>query len=141
MRKEALQKLEAMRKQAEINCAENTDVQALEVAALYPDWTGLAEGEALSVGTRLRYKDTLYKVLQAHNKQAGWAPDVTPSLFAKILIPDPEVVPEWEQPDSTNGYSTGDRVIHSGKTWESLADNNVWEPGTVGSESLWKELN
>ena len=60
MRKEALQKLEAMRKQAEINSAENTDVQALEVAALYPEWTSLAEGETLSVGTRLRYKDTLY---------------------------------------------------------------------------------
>ena len=135
MRKEALQKLEAMRKQAEINCTENTDVQALEVAALYPDWTGLAEGEALSVGTRLRYKDTLYKVLQA-----GWAPDVTPSLFAKILIPDPSVIPEWEQPGSTNGYSVGDKVMHGGKTWESLADNNVWEPGAVGAEELWKEI-
>ena len=44
MRKEALQKLEAMRKQAEINSAENTDTQALEVAALYPEWTSLAEG-------------------------------------------------------------------------------------------------
>ena len=140
MRKEALQKLEAMRKQAEINSAENTDVQALEVAALYPEWTSLAEGETLSVGTRLRYKDTLYKVLQAHNKQAGWVPDVTPSLFAKILIPDPAVIPEWEQSDSTNGYSTGDRVIHGGKTWESLADNNVWEPGAVGAEELWKEI-
>lgn len=140
MRKEALQKLEAMRKQAEINCAENTDVQALEVAALYPDWTGLPEGDALAVGSRVRYKGTLYKVLQAHNKQSGWAPDVTPSLFAKILIPDPSVIPEWEQPGSTNGYSASDRVMHDGKTWESLVDSNVWEPGATGSESLWKEI-
>lgn len=140
MKKEALQKLEAMRKQAEINCAGNTDVQALEVAALYPDWTGLPEGEALAAGSRVRHKDTLYKVLQGHNKQSGWAPDVTLSLFAKVLIPDASVTPAWEQPGSTNGYSVGDRVTHGGKTWESLVDSNVWEPGETGSESLWKEV-
>lgn len=28
----------------------------------------------------------------------------------------------------------------NGKTWESLADNNVWEPGVIGTESLWKEV-
>ena len=140
MRKEALQKLEAMRKQAEINSAENTDTQALEVAALYPEWTSLAEGETLSVGTRLRHKGTLYKVLQEHNKQSGWAPDVTPSLFAKVLIPDASITPAWEQPGSTNGYSVGDRVTHGGKTWESLVDSNVWEPGATGSEALRKEV-
>lgn len=140
MKREALQKLEAMRKQAEINCTENTDLQALEVAVLYPDWTGMEEGAVLAAGNRVRHKDTLYKVLQAHSKQSGWAPDVTPSLFAKVLILDPAVVPEWEQPGSTNGYGAGDRVMHGGKTFESLVDNNVWEPGATGSESLWKEI-
>ena len=48
--------------------------------------------------------------------------------------------PEWEQPGSTNGYSKGDKVTHNGKTWESLVDNNVWEPGVIGTESLWKEV-
>ena len=33
---------------------------------------------------------------------------------------------------------TGDRVKHNGKTWESLVDNNVWEPGAQGTEALWK---
>lgn len=140
MRKEALQKLEAMRKQAEINCTENTDLQALEVAVLYPDWTGMEDGAVLEAGNRVRHKDTLYKVLQAHSKQSGWAPDVTPSLFAKVLIPDSSVVLEWEQPGSTNGYGAGDRVAHGGKTWASLADNNVWEPGATGSENLWQEV-
>ncbi|WP_350308143.1 carbohydrate-binding protein [[Ruminococcus] torques] len=46
----------------------------------------------------------------------------------------------WEQPNSTNPYKKGDRVTHKGKTWESLVDSNVWEPGAVGSESLWKEV-
>lgn len=44
------------------------------------------------------------------------------------------------QPDSTNGYSTGDRVVHNDRTWESLADNNVWEPGAAGAENLWQEV-
>ena len=59
-------------------------------------------------------------------------PDTTPSLFAKVLIPDPETIPEWEQPDSTNPYNAGDKVSHNGKTWVSDIDNNVWEPGVYG---------
>ena len=27
------------------------------------------------------------------------------------------------------------------KTWESLVDNNVWEPGALGTESLWKDVS
>lgn len=136
----ALEKLVAMRKQAEINAAGNTDEQALGVAALYPDWEDITDGTTLVVGERVNYKDILYKVIQEHKKQADWNPVDAPSQFAKVLIPDPNVVPEWEQPESTNGYSTGDHVSHNGKTWESLVDNNVWEPGAVGSESLWKEV-
>lgn len=74
----------------------------------------------------------LYTVLQAHTSQATWTPDVSPSLFARVLIPDPEVVPDWVQPDSTNPYMTGDKVRHNDKVWESTVDNNVWEPGVYG---------
>jgi hypothetical protein len=28
---------------------------------------------------------------------------------------------------STNAYSKGDKVTHSGKTWISDVENNVWE--------------
>lgn len=68
--------------------------------------------------------------------QPDWNPAAAPSLFAKVLIPDPEVIPEWEQPDSTNPYHIGDKVTHNGKTWVSTVDNNVWEPGVYG----WEEL-
>ena len=78
------------------------------------------------------------KILSGY-KQSGWAPDVTPSLFAKVLIPDSSP-PGWEQPGSTNGYGVGDRATHGDKTWESLVDNHVWGPGVAGSESLWKEI-
>ena len=136
----ALEKLAAMRKQAEINATGNTDEQALKVSALYPDWEDVAEGATLAAGERYNYQGVLYKVLTEHQKQAAWNPVDAPSLFAKVLIPDPGEIPEWEQPESTNGYSAGDKVIHNGKMWESLVDNNVWEPGVVGTEAQWKEV-
>lgn len=137
----AIEKLKAMRKQAEINATDNTDAQAFEVSTLYVDWRTLEEGYSLAVGDRVTYNDVLYNVITAHNVQSTWNPVDSPSLFAKVLIPDPEVIPEWEQPDSTNPYSKGDRVTHNEKTWESLVDNNVWEPGALGTESLWKDVS
>ena len=137
----ALKNMQAMMRQAEINSESNTDEQALEVQALYPDWeTDFKEGDTLEMGVRVNYKEVLYKVLQPHQKQETWNPADAPSLFAKILNPDTEDIPEWEQPDSTNGYMTGDKVTHNGITYESLVDNNVWEPGVTGTETLWKEV-
>lgn len=115
-----------------------TDEQALQVPDLYDKWSG--DSMQYKMGVRVNYNGTLYKVLQDHTSQPDWTPDAAPSLFAKVLVADPEVIPEWEQPDSTNGYAKGDRVTHNGNTWESLVDNNVWEPGAVGTESLWKEV-
>lgn len=114
------------------------DEQALKVADLYDTWSG--ESVEYKTGKYLTYKDILYKVLQNHTSQAGWTPDTASSLYAKVLTdPSGKVLP-WEQPQSTNPYKKGDRVTHNGKTWESLVDSNVWEPGAVGSESLWKEI-
>lgn len=110
-----------------------TDEQALTVPALYPAWRS---GVSYTAGQRVRYNAVLYKVLQAHASQDDWTPDAAPSLFAKVLIPDETVIPEWEQPDSTNPYSAGDKVTHNGKTWVSDIDNNVWEPGVYG----WSEV-
>lgn len=136
----ALDFLSAIMRQAEINSAANTDEQALEVKILYPDWESLPEGITLAVGDRVNYHSTLYKVLQEHQKQSTWNPEAAPSLFAKVLIPDENVIPEWKQPDSTNPYMKGDKVTHNGSTWESLVDNNVWEPGAIGTESLWESV-
>ena len=111
-----------------------TDEQALAVPALYPAWRS---GVYYEVGIRVLYNGILYKVLTAHTSQDDWTPDAAPSLFAKVLIPDETVIHKWEQPDSTNPYSAGDKVTHNGKTWVSDIDNNVWEPGVYG----WTELD
>lgn len=110
-----------------------TDEQALTVQALYSAWRS---GVSYTAGQRVLYNAVLYKVLQAHTSQTGWEPENAPSLWAKVLIPDDAVIPEWEQPDSTNPYSSGDKVTHNGKTWVSNIDNNVWEPGVYG----WTEV-
>lgn len=136
----ALKSLRAIMRQAEINSESNTDEQALEVQALYPDWEDLEDGTTLKVGQRVNYLDVLYNVIQEHKKQSTWNPVDAPSLFAKVLIPESSVIPEWEQPNSTNGYMMGDKVTHNGKTYLSLVDNNVWEPGAVGSETVWEEV-
>lgn len=113
--------------------ASATDEQSANAPAVYPAWN---VGIAYTTGDRVLYNEILYKVLQDHTSQEVWTPEAAPSLFAKVLIPDIDVVPEWTQPDSTNPYMKGDKVSYKGKTWISTIDNNVWAPGEYG----WDEI-
>lgn len=117
----------------QINTLEVDDNTALRMVDFYPEWSA---GQAYTEGFKVQYGGVLYKCMTAHTSQADWTPDVSPSLFAKVLIPDENVIPEWEQPDSTNPYMVGDKVTHNSKTWVSDVDNNVWEPGEYG----WTEV-
>ena len=108
-----------------------------EYPELFKKWSG--DGVEYVEGTKLSYDGEVYRVLSTHVSQSQWNPKDAPSLFAKCLNPDPGVIPDWEQPSSTNPYMKGDKVKHVGKTWISLIDNNVWEPGAVGTETLWEE--
>lgn len=110
------------------------DNTALRMLEFYPEWSA---NTAYPAGHKVQRGCKLWRCLQAHTSQDGWEPENAPSLWAKVLIPNPDVIPEWEQPDSTNPYMAGDKVAHSGKTWESTIDNNVWEPGVYG----WTEAN
>jgi hypothetical protein len=50
--------------------------------------------------------------------------------------------PIWVAPTGSHDtYPLGFTVEHAGTTWESLIANNVWEPGSVGAENLWKNLS
>ena len=101
------------------------DEDALEAVELFPVWQTNIDYAA---GDRVRYGGVLYRCLQSHAAQDTWTPADAPSLWARVLIPDPGEIPEWEQPDSTNPYMKGDRVCFEGKIYESLVDNNVWSP-------------
>ena len=106
-----------------------TDEQAINASAIYPIWRPYTIYES---GKRICYDGVLYTVLQTHASQEDWTPQNTPSLFAKILILDSNVILEWQQPESTNPYMIGDKVTHNNLTWISTIDNNVWEPGVYG---------
>lgn len=114
-----------------------SDAQALQVPMLFDEFDG--NGVAYEVGKRVLYNDILYKVIQAHTSQAGWTPIAAPSLFAKVINETIDgSIPEFEQPDSTNPYMKGDRVIFNGKVYESLIDNNVYSPEAYPAG--WKEI-
>lgn len=112
------------------------DGVALKIPDVFPTWSG--DGKEYKTGERVNYNGVLYKVLQDHTSQTTWTPTDAPSLFAKVLTSTDGTIPEWEQPDSTNGYMTGDKVKFEGKTYESIIDNNVWSPAAYPQG--WKEI-
>ena len=116
---EYARKLREIIEKAAKSLDDNTAVEAVD---LFPNWDATA---AYVKDDRVRYDGILYRCLQPHTAQGDWTPIAAPSLWAKVLIPEPNVIPEWEQPDSTNPYMTGDKVKHNGKTWVSTCDNNV----------------
>lgn len=111
------------------------DTDALEAVQLFPKWEANITYEK---DDRVRYENILYRCLQPHNSQESWTPLAAASLWAKVLIPDPEVIPDWEQPDSTNAYQIGDKVKFEGKIYENLIANNVWSPAAYPAS--WREV-
>lgn len=110
------------------------DETALKSVELFPNWE---VNNPYIIGDKVRYNGILYKCLIAHTSQSDWIPKDAVSLWTRVLIPDPETIPEWEQTESTNPYMKGDKVKHNGTTWISTIDNNVWQPGVYG----WEKIN
>lgn len=123
------------------------DAAAYEFRALADGWVAGQSyyGPEDAIGapqSRVLYGGHLYKCLKSHVAQEGWEPTAAPSLWA-VILPGQEgsgvEVGEWVQPDSTNGYSIGDKVIYNGKLWESIVNDNVDVPGTDNG-FRWKDL-
>ena len=131
---ELIQKNASLTKVAKIVANEVTDdVIALEIQEFYDEWQ---VGVTYVVGRYIRFEEVLYKVITAHTSQEGWNPSQAPSLFAKVLTDPTGAILDWEQPDSTNPYMKGDKVMFDGKTYVSTVDNNVWQPGVYGWEVI-----
>ena len=113
------------------------DSTAMDNAELFPHFD--PNSHSYNVGDRVCKDGVLYKVLQAHTSQPGWAPENAHSLFAEILAgQEGTAIGEWVQPDSTNPYSKGERVMLGGKVYESLIDGNVWSPAAYPAG--WQEV-
>lgn len=109
------------------------DEEILEVPNLVPHWKA---GMPYAQGFRVQHGGVIYRCLTAHTAIESWNPMDAPSLWAEVLIPDANVIPDWKQPESTNPYQMGDRVRHQGKIWISVVEHNTWEPGVYG----WEEM-
>lgn len=127
-----------LRKMIEKTSVNLTDSEAFDVAELFPMWK---TDTAYQTGDRVQYESKLYKCLQGHTSQADWIPSTAVSLWVEVADPSIEY-PEWVQPTGAHdAYMKGDKVSHNEKHWISDIDNNIWEPGTVGTETLWREVN
>lgn len=130
MKREHAKRLRALIEQTSVNL---TDEEALTGIELFPLWK---DSVTYVVGDRVRYGDTLYKCLTAHESQSSWTPSDSPSLWVRVDNPAEEY-PEWVQPvGSTDAYPKGAKVSHLGKHWISTVDGNVWEPSVYG----WDEV-
>ena len=113
--------------------AETVAMRIKEVV-LYPPFI---VGERVEIGDIRYWKGNLFRVLQSHTTQADWIPDVAKSLFTRYFEPSDDPWP-WVQPTGAHdAYPKGARVLHKDTVWVNQIDANVWEPGSVGAETLW----
>ena len=126
-----LQIAEQFRKALQMFAATLSDEQAMEVVTIYDPWR---VGKAYTIGEFVTYGENsvgdpqLYKVVQAHNSQADWTPDITSSLYVAIGL-DKAGYPIWAQPTGAHdAYNTGDVVDYNGTLYQSLIDGNVYSP-------------
>lgn len=99
-------------------------------------WTN---GVSYAVADPVSYGGAIYLCVQAHKAQSDWAPPVVPALWRRIRAAGeaPDAIPAWVQPlGAHDAYALGARVVHNGKTWESIINANVWAPGVYG----WQEV-
>lgn len=130
-----IENIEMFQKQLEAITDTLTDEEAKGLNLLFEEWR---PSEVYKIGDRIRYNGVLYKCLEGNNATMETPPSVMPSVWTEIFAETVgEEIPAWEQPEEGNGYADGDRVIHNDIIYISQVDNNIWEPGTAGTESLW----
>lgn len=128
------QKEQSLTKAAKVVAKQVTDDEtALELQEFYDKWV---VGKAYKTGEYVLFEGVLFKVLNDHTSQADWVPNAAPSLFVNVLTSIDGTPQEWVQPDSTNPYMIGDKVIFEGVVYESVIDNNVWSP--AANPAGWK---
>lgn len=111
--------------------------ETLIESGLTKEWE---DTEYFTVGEPIMDEGVLYKVLQSHDKQSDWKPKIATSLFAKVLTSLDGTPKEWVQPNSTNAYNIGDKVLYKGVVWTSKINANVTIPdGDVPYNRYWTD--
>lgn len=126
------------------------DIQAMEVADIYPAWEDLVTAQqTVPAKTIFKYGvdelgDTqLWRFVQDYIPTNLYTPDQDPTHYTKIGVTE-EGYLEWKRPlGATDAYDIGDIVYHNGKLWictlGDAAGKNSWEPGVYGWEEYTEE--
>ena len=82
---------------------------------------------AYSVGEVIQFDGKLYRCLTAHTSQETWKPDVSPSLWTRIMYRDgiriiPDVI------EATQAFAKDEYGWWGDDLYRSLIDGNVWTP-------------
>lgn len=82
---------------AQINTLPVDDNTALRMAGYYPAWD---VNVSYTAGFKVRYKERLWRCVQAHTSLTGWEPENAPSL--------------WEEVNETHSGTMDDPIPYSG---------------------------
>lgn len=99
----------------------------------------------------LQNKNQVAEKVEAFNKAVTDAVDAvgtvkTDAVGTVVPEPEPPIVEEYPAWEPHNGippvkWQKNSKCTHNGKKWESMVDNNVWEPGAFGvGEEIWREV-
>lgn len=111
----------------------NTKIETIKVWAM---------GAIMERGKQCSHNGVVFNIVQTHTVTN---PSFTPPTVASLYRPAPVTVsgnlyPTWNSIgvlDSVNNWKQYDRVFWNANNWESVVNNNVWEPGVVGT-NIWK---
>lgn len=78
-----MRKSDALRYRRHIESAVQSlpNSEALEVAALYPEWKA---GQTYTEGFKCQHGGKLWRCVQTHTSQEGWEPENVPALWEEI---------------------------------------------------------
>ena len=125
-----LEKIDLLWGSGELNTADREELQALAKINLQPEQERPDLMEAL---IRLEEKyATLESRIAAMEKAEGSA--AQPEQGYPLWHP-------WTGIPGS-GYLKGQKVTHNGKIYENIyaGGENVWEPGALGTEGLWRQI-
>lgn len=101
-----------------------SEEELADLISLYDEWK---VGLDVKAGDKLSYNGVLYKVIQEHTTQENWRPPDVAALFVKIQ-PAGVLREIKETMLATEAFAKGEKGTWKGKIYESLIDNNVWNP-------------